>query len=196
MIRTARSRRSTAIRVRRDVIESVILDPIRRDLLSPERVARMAKELLAAYAARLQAATAWEHTVPRKLQALRARIERLRRRLRAGDSDMPADELQVAIDRAEQKRRELEATQQPLARESAKILPMLTTAATLYRRQITAGLDGNAREALKARVILRDLLGKVSLEPEKDGSLWAVYGLQPAALVRRATGTGYRGDRI
>ena len=45
-------------------------------------------------------------------------------------------------------------------------------------------------------MILRDLLGKVSLEPEKDGSLWAVYGLQPAALVRRATGTGYRGDRI
>ena len=97
---------------------------------------------------------------------------------------MPADELQVAIDRAEQKRRELEATQQPLARESAKILPMLTKAATLYRRQITAGLDGNAREALKARVILRDLLGKVSLEPEKDGAC----GRLPACSPPRSCG--------
>ena len=99
---------------------------------------------------------------------------------------MPADELQVAIDRAEQKRRELEATQQPLARESAKVLPMLTKAATLYRRQITAGLDGNALDALKARVILRDLLGKVSLEPEKDGSLWAVYGCRRSHFDREA----------
>ena len=48
-------------------------------------------------------------------------------------SGMTADEIQAAIDRAEDKRRELEA-QQPRARESAKVLSMLPRAAEKYRR--------------------------------------------------------------
>ena len=104
---------------------------------------------------------------------------------------MPADELQVAIDRAEQKRRELEATQQPLARESRRSCNAPGSRHALPTRRITAGLDGNAREALKARVILRDLLGKVSLEPEGREPVGGLR--QPAALVRRATGNRVSG---
>jgi len=40
-------------------------------------------------------------------------------------------------------------------RHSAKVLSILPRAADLYRRQIAQGLDGNAREALKARVFQR-----------------------------------------
>jgi hypothetical protein len=55
-------------------------------------------------------------------------------------------------------RRELQA-QQPEAVQSAQVLSLLPKAAATYRRQIELGLSGNAREALKARVFLRDWFG-------------------------------------
>jgi len=64
---------------------------------------------------------------------------------------MTADELQAAIDRAEGKRKELE-TQHPEAKASARIFAALPKTAALYRAQVKAGLDGNPREALKAKV--------------------------------------------
>ena len=48
---------------------------------------------------------------------------------------MTSDEIQEAIDRAEQKRRELR-DQQPEAKQSANVLSILPRAAELYRRQI------------------------------------------------------------
>ena len=45
-----------------------------------------------------------------------------------------------------------------------------------------------AREAAKARIILRDLLGPIQMCPGKDGSLWAQYDTRPAALIKRAVG--------
>ncbi len=75
------------------------------------------------------------------------------------------------------------------AKQSAKILPMLAKAAALYRRQIAQGLDGNEREALKARVILRELFGgRINLKREGKGELWGESALQPAALLA----VGYR----
>jgi hypothetical protein len=44
-------------------------------------------------------------------------------------------------------------------------------------------------------VILRELLGKIRLVPGSDGSLWAEYGMHPAALLRGA-GTGGSGGVI
>ena len=105
-----------------------------------------------------------------------------------------ADELQAAADRAESKRRELEA-QQPAAKQSAKVFSILPKAAELHRRQIALGLDGDPRAALKARVALRELFvgGRVDLQPEPDGSLWAVGQIQPDALLRQAVGNGGSG---
>src|SRR5256885_14782280 len=74
----------------------------------------------------------------RELQELCARIERLRERLKQGDADMAADEIQAAIDRAETKRRELEE-QGPAAKPSSRLFTMLPQAAEAYRRQITKG---------------------------------------------------------
>jgi site-specific DNA recombinase len=184
---------TNTIRVRRDQAEAVILGPIRRELLAPERVERMANEIAQLYAEKARARSSRAVRAPQELQDLDARITRLRERLRRGDPDMTADELQAAIDRAEQKRRELleldEATAQPV-----KVASVLPRAPALYRKLIAEGLDGDTQAALKARLILRDLLGKIKLAPEPDGSLWAVFSVQPAALLRSAAGAGTDGS--
>ncbi len=64
-----------------------------------------------------------------------SKIERLRDRLETGDPDLEPDELQLAIDAAQIKRRDL-LDVQPRARQSAKILTMLPKAAEAYRKQI------------------------------------------------------------
>lgn len=108
---------------------------------------------------------------------------------------MRTDEIQVAIDRAEGKRRQLEAAR-PHAKQNARVLSMLPCAAAEYRKQIVLGLEGDPRATAKARVILRDLVGPVTLTPGPGkGELWASYKLNPAALFKGA-GTGGRGDRI
>ena len=89
----------------------------------------------------------------------------------------------------QRKRPEL-ANAQPEARNFAKIITALPKAAEAYRQQIEPELDDNPREANKARVILRDLLGPIEMCPEPDGSLWAEYYARPAALLKKAVGTG------
>jgi site-specific DNA recombinase len=125
---------------------------------------------------------------------LDARIARLKERLKNGDPDMAADELHAAIDRAEQKRHQL-IDRQPISKESAKLLSMLPQAGALYRKQIADGLNGDPRAAVKAHVLLRDMLGEVRLKPGKNASLWAEYSTSTAVLLQGA-GTGGRGDRI
>ncbi len=185
---------SNHIRVRQDSIERTILGGVRRDLLAPDRVERMAKEMRAAYAERMRELAARAETLPREAQELEARIARLRERLRAGDPDLAPDELQVAIERVETKRREL-LDARPAERENARVLAMLPRAAALYREQIDQGLGGDSAAAAKARTILRDMLGEIMLSPGEDGSLWAEYAMQPAALLIGA-GTGGRGEAV
>jgi hypothetical protein len=85
---------------------------------------------------------------------------------------------------------------QPAAKESAKLIAMLPNAADRYRKQINLGLDGDPREALKARVVLRKMVKKdIVLEPDGEGGLWASYELQPAALLSVAVGLGGAQER-
>jgi septal ring factor EnvC (AmiA/AmiB activator) len=142
----------------------------------------------------MQEIAARAETLPREIQELDARITRLRERLKTGDPDLAADELQAGIERAENKRREL-LDVRPAERENARVLALIPRAAELYREQIDLGLSGNPAAAAKARTILRDMLGEIMLSPGEDGSLWAEYAMQPAALLQGA-GTGGRGDRI
>jgi hypothetical protein len=175
---------SNSVRVRRDRIETVLLDPIRKELLTPERAEQMAKEMQTYYFDRLRAMQTQAVEQPRELQELVARIERLRERLKQGDPDMTTDEIQAAIDRASQKRREIQEQQQ-IAAPSARVFAMLPRAAEAYRRQITLGLDGDPRAALKARSILRELFGgKIRLVPQLDGGLVAHWNLHPGALLK------------
>jgi hypothetical protein len=155
-----------SIRVRRDRIEAVLLDPVNAKLLDPERIARIAKEMQDYYVERVRAKQAEVAELPRELQELAARISRLKDRLRHGDPDLTADEPQAAIDRAEAKRRDLQQNQRGIADQPPKVLAMLPRAAELYRRQIARGLQGNPDAALKARIFLREWFGgKIRLEP-------------------------------
>ena len=120
--------------------ESALLGPIRRELLSPERIARTAVETQAMFAEQVKRRTEDAAQRPGELADLDARIERLRERQRTGDPDLTADERQSAIDRAIQKRSQLEATS-PKAKRSAAVLAMLPKAAALYRQQIELGLE-------------------------------------------------------
>jgi site-specific DNA recombinase len=186
---------SNHTRVRRDAMERVILGGVRRDLLAPERVERMAAEMHAAYAERMREIAARAETLPQEIEELDARILRLRERLRTGDPDFAVDELQAGIERAESKRRKLIDAGSPAERENARVLALLPRVAELYREQIDMGLGGNSAAAAKARTILREMLGEILLSPGEDGSLWAEYAMQPAAMLKDA-GTCGRGDRI
>jgi hypothetical protein len=44
----------------------------------------------------------------------------------------------------------------------------------------------NPREALKAKVLLRNLIvdGRIKLCPSEDGSLWAGYSMSPATRLK------------
>ena len=182
-----------AVRVRRDHIQHVLVDPVKDDLLAPARVDLMVVEMRHYYAERVQAMQTRSEQAPRELQALDARIERLRERLKHGDPDMPADEIQAAIERAEGKRREL-IEAQPGAVASAKILAMLPKAAELYRQQVTAGLDGDPRASLKARVFLREWFGgEIRLAPDELGGLVAHWNLCTVALLRGVGSDGSGG---
>jgi hypothetical protein len=153
----------------------------------------MAVEIQRVYNERMAARQKRTEEAPKELQEIEARIARLRERLQRGDPDMAADEIQAAIERAESKRDEL-ASAQPEAKQQAKILTLLPKAAELYRRQIVDGLNGNARAALKARALLRDLFGgKIRMVPGQDGSLWAEYALHSRALLKSADGYGSGG---
>jgi site-specific DNA recombinase len=178
---------SNAITIRKVDIEEKLLrgqETGLAGLLAPDRIERMATEMQRYAAERMRARQARATEAPKELQEFAARIERLRERLRNGDPDMTGDEIQAALDRAEQKRRELEA-QQPAVRDSAKVFSMLPKAAELYRRQIAQGLDGDERAALKARVFLREWFGgKIRLEPLPDGGLMAHWNQNVAALLR------------
>src|SRR5258708_21770871 len=126
---------------------------------------------------------------PAELTALDERLGRLRARLRAGDPDMPTDELQLAIDRAEGKRQALLATQ-PAGGASAKMWAMLPKAADADRKQIRDGLTGQPREAAKARAALKQLVGgHIRFMPDrKAGHLNASFGLNRLPLFKAAGG--------
>ncbi len=66
---------------------------------------------------------------------------------------------------------------------------MLPKAAKLYTRQIEMGLAGDEREALKARVFLREAFGgEIKLEADAAGGLTAHWMQQSACLMTAAMG--------
>jgi len=54
-------------------------------------------------------------------------------------------------------------------------------------------VDGDPRQALKARVIVNKMIAPVVIEQHSDGSVWANYALRPAALLAQSTAVGIAG---
>jgi site-specific DNA recombinase len=130
--------------------------------------------------------------VPAEVSALTARIERLRKRLRKGDVDLTADEIEGAIRAAKAKLAELQRTTGGVGGD-VRIFARLPDAAERFRHQVTIGLQGNPVEAAKARMLLRAALGDIKLEAAEDGKLWASYELRPGELIRGAVTIGSGG---
>src|SRR5581483_3214673 len=189
--------KSNCLRVRRDLAEQIILQPITDRLLSDDMVAQMAREMRAYYNMRREEMRSQRERRPAEVEELDRRIARLRERLKNGDPDLTADELQVIIGKAEVKRSELMAAQ-PEAKRMDKIFHALPSAAKQYRDQIRKGLQGNPIEAGRARVAVRRLLGdEIILKPAKDRShLIAHLEFQRAALLAGTVGSVGSGGRI
>jgi hypothetical protein len=181
---------SNDVRVRRDTAEAVVLYEIRKKLRDPGRLALMVTEMQRHLIQLFKEHAARSSEAPQELKELDARLERLRKRLKEGDPDIAADELQVAIERAEAKRRQLKNGLQDNS-EVTKVISAIPRAAALCDQRITLGLSGDAKASEEARVVLRQLIPeRIRLSPKEDGSLWAHSALQPAALL---VATGYRG---
>ncbi len=173
-------------------MEDVLLRPIRDELLAPERVAKMAEEMRQYCLERLREMQVQLTDAPAELQELAARIERLRERVRQGDRDMTAEDLQTAIERAEARRRELQVPQVGLVPSAA--FSAMRRAAELYRRQVALGLDGQPQAVQKARVFLREWFGgRIGLEPLPDGGLIAHWNQNVGALLARVGSFGSGG---
>jgi site-specific DNA recombinase len=183
------------LRVRRDVLEKALLAPICDQLLDPLTVQKRAKEMQAAIIRRSARTES-----PRELQELESRIARLRSRLRDGDPDLTADELQVAIASAEAKRAKLAAAPNV---QSTTVHPMLPRVAERYRQEILGGLAGGSeRDAARAREIVRAILGTISMRTDDQG-VWAEcsISMEPMLLAAASGGGGAalsfgRGERI
>ena len=100
---------------------------------------------------RMDEARAKRTKVPAEVEEISQRIARLHDRMKAGDEDLSADDLQAIIQKAEAKRAELMSAV-PEVKRMDKVLAALPAAADQYRKQITLGLKGNAAEAGRARV--------------------------------------------
>jgi site-specific DNA recombinase len=181
---------SNNMRVNRKSLENTILGPVIADLQDPARLKAMAQRMERQFAKRMQTQATRATTLPAELQKLDERLAKLR-----SMTELDEDERQLLIDKTESKRKELLA-KQPAAVQQAKILTILPKAAASYSRLVEDGLAGDERSAAKVRVILKDMLGPISLSPGDCGSLWAAYYDNPWALVRDAAGFCGRGDRI
>jgi hypothetical protein len=181
---------SNIVRVRKDALEAKIVKPLDERVLEPKRMAKAVTWMREEYTRRTAAARSRSAAAPKELADLDARLTRLK----AGVADLEPDELAAAVARIEAKRRELAAG----AGEKApgKVYDMLPRAAEAFRATAVArGLAGDPAATASARLILRPLLGPISLEPGPNGELWANYAIDLSALVRVGV-SGGRGDKI
>lgn len=161
--------------LKRDALEHAVFDDVVAKLLEPQRMQRLAQEL----ADEMNKARKQEAEAP-ALKALDERIARLRRRLKDGDPDLDADELQAAINAAEAKRAKVAKP----PRASISILTTLPAAAAKMRQEIERGINakGDLQETARTRDILRQLLGEIRIRVDAAG-VWAEFEQQSEKLL-------------
>lgn len=144
------------------------MKPIIEECLAPEVIKQLSKELLEYEAQPRADVKADKAKLPAEVAEVDQRLARLRTRLKTGDPDMSPDDIMAVIEKVEARRVELMASQ-PEAKHRAKLLRALPAAAKQYRDQLNKGFGGNIIEAGRARVEIRQLVGKsIVLKPAKD----------------------------
>jgi hypothetical protein len=121
------------VRVNRKRAEDAVIG-VFDSFLAADRVRLMAREYQREYTRLLRESEARAIELPREVQALDARIARLRERQRVGDPDVTADDLQTVIDRVVTERARLDAAA-PAAVQLAKVVAMLPDVAERCREQ-------------------------------------------------------------
>jgi len=166
----------------RKLIEGKVLGLFRDQLLSPVGLKAFKSEVRRYYQERTAAANEAHVKAPGELAEVDARIKRLQARIKAGDPDLSADELEAALARLQDKRRTLIGI--PAAtRLDAKVLDMLPINARSLRREIDAGFSDPTR-VTEARVVLGRLLPEgIRLRRDARGRLFAHYAVDAAALL-------------
>ena len=184
---TARNKGPTACTnlrtIRRDRLESVVLDGLRERLMDPV----LFQEFAAAFTAewnRLQGVTSHDHEARQaELQRARQQIERL---IDAITEGTPAAAVHDRLAAVEQKRLVLEAEVAHAVAPAPRLHPNL---AEVYRAKVATLAESLSRDdASEARELVRGLVERVTLIPQGNaqrveirGELAAILGLAGAA---------------
>lgn len=184
--------KGNGIRVKRSVAESVILKPVVDELLSPAGVADTVEYMKKYFREKVAASAQAKIRAPAEVIELDAKIARLKARLKAGDDDLSADDLQGIIAMAESRKEQLMMVLPGRQRED-KVVALAPTLARAFREKIRRGLAGHPADLAGARLAVRQLLGnEITLKPAPDRShLVAHLAFRQAALL----GTGTAGGR-
>lgn len=177
------------VRVSRRHAEATLLDPVRKDLLTPIRVEKIRSEMQEYYRRRMKEMRSKVAEQPSELEELDKRLKRLR----GGDPDLTAADLNAAIERLAAQLQEILAVSASNVTNSS-MFAMLPQAAEYYRAHVDAGLDGDPAAAARAPEFLHELLGKIRLVLQPMGGLVAHWSLAPTALPHavRTSGSGGR----
>jgi site-specific DNA recombinase len=184
---TARNKGPTACAnlrtIRRDRLESVVLDGLRERLMDPVLFQEFAVAFTVEWN-RLQGATSHEHEARQaELQRVCQQIERLVDAITEGT---PAAAVHGRLAAAEQRRLALEAEMARAISPAPRLHPNL---AEVYRAKVATLADSLSRDdATEARELVRGLVERVTLSPdgttqriEIRGELAAILGLAGAA---------------
>lgn len=181
-------------RADRELLEERILGPVFERVLAPDVVTELAQWFEREYRRRIEAATRRGDGASAEVRALEERIARLRTRLRDGDPDLTADELQAAIDRAESKRRELQDTKGAPS-PASKVTKMLPRRIDEVRRAIVAARKtADPSTVERARTLLGQVLGGPVVLRSEGGSLFAEFQAGVAPLLKVAGAPDWNGS--
>jgi DNA invertase Pin-like site-specific DNA recombinase len=168
--------------IRRDVLESTILDGLANRLMDPELFKVFVTEFTAEWN-RAQAAAAGDHADREaELERVRRRIERLVDALADGT---PAAAVNGKLRELEQRRLSLEADLANVAAPAPRLHPNL---AEVYRQRVaTLAQALESEDGAEARALVRSLIDTIRLIPE-GGTLRVEIAGELAAILRMAQG--------
>lgn len=173
------------VRVGRDVLDRRLLAVLRKDLLSPAAISKM-RQNAAAFVERHQKSSATAAKAAGKaLDDVRGEIDRLVAAIAASGH---SEALLARLKDAEARAAALagQAVQRPVSQIRVDDLM------AIYRRQLLNLEQALAADADKARPVLRDYFGEITIEETPD-SAWAAFAADPGRLLLRAVGDSKSG---
>lgn len=159
---------------RRDVVEERILRHMEEHVFSPTAVDYLTRQVNAALARRQAAGNGQRKRSDRELAQAKKELENIKVAIRQG---MVTPTTKAMLEEAEARIAQLEAAQLPDV--SAGKVAVLPSVINGYLKDLRRVLG---RDTERARAILRDLLGEITLEPDDKGLVAVLRGNVPGIL--------------